>query len=61
MRTYGGGGWEGLLLGLGLGLGLGIRRVVRMRKKGMYRGKRGVGGKGKNNKMNQTTLPYVNL
>ena len=52
------------MLGLGLGLGLGIRRVVRMRKKGMYRGKRGVGGeggRGKNNKMNQTTLPYVNL
>ena len=34
------------MLGLGLVLRLGIRRVVKMRKKGMYRGKRGVGGEG---------------
>ena len=39
------------MLGVGLGLGLGIRRVVRMRKKGMYRGKRGVGGEGEGEKI----------
>ena len=32
-------------------------------REGLYRGKRGVGGvgEGKNNRMNQTTLLYVNL
>ena len=51
------GGREGLALGLELGLG----RGQEWRKKGLFRGKRrvgGVGGKGK--RMNQT-LPYVNL
>ena len=59
MRTHNG-GREGLVLGLEFGLGRGARmeegRTV-LREK---RGGRG-GGKGKNNRMNQTTLPYVNL
>ena len=54
----------GLVLGLGLGLGLGLRRVVRMEEgrtvQKEKRSGRG-GGNGKNNRMNQTTLPYVNL
>ena len=66
MRTYNG-EWEGLALGLGFGLGFRVRRVVRMEEEGLCRGIRGVGGVGgvggreQNNRMNQTTLPYVNL
>ena len=59
MMTHNG-GWEGLVLRLELGLG----REQEWRKEGLYRGKRGVeevGGREKSNRMNQTTLPYVNL
>ena len=46
MMTHNGGGWG-----------------QEWRKEGLYRGKRGVEGwgQGKNNRMNQTPLPYGNV
>ena len=56
MMTHNG-GRKGLVLGLELGLGRGASMEEGSTVK---RGGR-VGGKGKNNRMNQTTLLYVNL
>ena len=54
------GGREGLVLGLELGLGRGASMEEGSTVERVKRGGRD-GGKGKNNRMNQTTLPYVNL
>ena len=58
------GGWEVLVSVLGLDLGLGLRRVARIGgRKDCIEGKEGWEGwgEGKNNRMKQTSLPYVNL
>ena len=64
MMTYNG-VWEGLELGLGLGIWLGLRRISVMNggRKDCIEGKEGWErwGEGKNNRMNQTSLPYVNV